>query len=151
MLTIEELFPPGCFGLDDIWLRPRVHQLMAASFSKPDGTFGSQLQRHADVQGAYRLCANPSVTLDSLLAPALSQVGAAIGRGEAGTTVLSLQDTTQLNLSHLAMDGLGEQGNPDCQGLFVHSALACSAPRGDHISGLLRRRANRKAIGVGKL
>jgi hypothetical protein len=127
MLSADELFPRGCFGLDDIWLGPRVRQMMSASFEKPGACFGSQFESRADVIGAYRLCARNEIDLSTILTPALSQVGQLIASGEVGQTVLCVQDTTEIELTHLKeMRGLGETGNPACRGFFLHSAMACT-------------------------
>ncbi len=43
---------------------------------------------------------------------------------EKASTLLNVQDTTELNLTHLhGTKGLGTLGNPLCRGLFIHSAI----------------------------
>jgi hypothetical protein len=78
-----------------------------------------------DTRTAYNFFANERVTFGVVLESPMTVVGQALRERFAGTTVLNVQDTTEINLSHLnSMTGLGEIGNPKNRGLFLHPSLA---------------------------
>ena len=102
--------------------------LCRATFEAPSASFCALSADRNFRKGAYRLCSHPEVSLERLLSPAINELGAAIRRGEAGETVLCIQDTTELNLTHLPqMRGLGELTVSDGRGLFLHPALALTS------------------------
>jgi hypothetical protein len=128
MLDATSLFPAGCFGPDDEWLRERAVLLLNGVLARPSASFNALFDERRHRVGAYRLCVNPSLSLASLLEPAALQVGSLLARGDAGPDVLCVQDTTELDLTRLAdsMSGLGEIGAPYHRGFFLHTALAVS-------------------------
>lgn len=80
-----------------------------------------------DTRNAYNFFANERVTFAVVLESPMTVVSRALRERFAGTTVLNVQDTTEINLSHLnSMTGLGEIGNPKNRGLFLHPSLAVS-------------------------
>jgi hypothetical protein len=127
MLALEQLFPIGCFGTDDFWLRPRVLGLLQKIFALPHVCF-SQLSTDASfVKGAYRLCEHPEMSLERLLSPAFEQVADSLRQGALGPTALCIQDTTELDLSHLpGTTGLGELRIASRRGIHLHPALVLS-------------------------
>ena len=80
-----------------------------------------------DTRTAYNFFANERVTFAVVLESPMTVVSRALRERFEGTTVLNVQDTTEINLSHLnSMTGLGEIGNPKNRGLFLHPSLAVS-------------------------
>jgi hypothetical protein len=78
-----------------------------------------------DTRTAYNFFANERVTFAVVLESPMTVVSRALRERFEGTTVLNVQDTTEINLSHLnSMTGLGEIGNPKNRGLFLHPSLA---------------------------
>jgi hypothetical protein len=123
MLTWSELFPPGSFRDDR--LRERARILLHAMMEMPGGTFGQMFGKGSSpAKRAYDFCENDrNLSLDKILLPARWNLGQAL-RLHTGPTILCVQDTSELALSHLSMTGLGEIGNPDMRGLFFHCGLA---------------------------
>jgi len=81
----------------------------------------------SDTRTAYNFFANERVTFAGVIESPMAVVSRALREQFKGTTVLNIQDTTEINLSHLhSMTGLGEIGNPKNRGLFLHPSLAVS-------------------------
>jgi hypothetical protein len=124
-LPYEVLYPPGCFGELDEWLRRRVLHTLPLMEQRPATPLSGLGESRAERVGAYRMVEHEEVEFGRLLQPALSAVGQAVARGEAGGVALCIHDRTEVHLSHLpAMKGLGEVGNPRCRGFFLQLALA---------------------------
>ncbi len=103
-----------------------------------------------DTRTAYNFFANERVTFAGVLASPMAVVGRALREQFEGTTVLNVQDTTEINLSHLhSMTGLGEIGNPKNRGLFLHPSLAVT-PDGVPIGLLSAQVWNRSPSSHGK-
>jgi hypothetical protein len=119
----QQLFPTGSFR--DERLRTRTIVLLDALMKKPGASFAAVFGKcAASVKAAYRFCENRRLSLLSVLVPTFRAVGGFVRDTEAAN-ILCIQDTTELELSHLkAMLGLGETGNPQCRGLFLHCGLA---------------------------
>jgi hypothetical protein len=80
-----------------------------------------------DSRTAYNFFANERVTLAAVLDSPITVVSRSLRERSEIATVLNVQDTTEINLSHLnSMTGLGEIGNPKNRGLFLHQSLAVS-------------------------
>lgn len=127
-LPYEVLYPPGCFGELDEWLRRRVLHTLTLMEQRPATPLSGLGESRAERVGAYRMVKHQEVEFGRLLKPALGTVGAAVARGEAGSVALCIHDRTEVELSHLkAMKGLGPVGNPRCQGFFLQLALAVDA------------------------
>lgn len=122
-LPYEELYAPGCFGPLDEWLRHRLLHTLHLMEHNPTAPLSGLGVTRAERVGAYRMVVHEEVKLQRLLEPAADAVGAALRRGEAGEVALCVHDRTEAELSHLAMDGVGEVGNPICRGFFLQTAL----------------------------
>jgi hypothetical protein len=78
----------------------------------------------AELKAAYRFFDNAQVDTDGVLAPHIVQT---LHRMEQIPVVLTIQDTTEFNLTHLpATDGLGRCTGGNERGLLMHSLLAVS-------------------------
>lgn len=129
MLTTEELYPEGCFGPLDEWLRRRARQLVEAVVQKPSATFNALFDRRRERVAAYRVCAHPEVNMQKLLKPAAEALARRVAEQEPEAVTLCVHDRTEVNLTHLegSMKGLGEIGNPVCRGFFLQTGLSLSA------------------------
>lgn len=123
LLEFEELYPSGCFGPLDGWLRRRVLTTLPLLEARPDVCLNSAARTGALRAGAYRMVAHEEVSFGRLLQPAAQAVGEAVAAGLAGEVALCVHDRTEVELSHLAMTGLGEVGNPACRGFFLQTSL----------------------------
>ncbi len=104
----------------------------------------------SDTRTAYNFFANERVTFAGVLESPMAVVSRALREQFEGTTVLNVQDTTEINLSHLhSMTGLGEIGNPKNRGLFLHPSLAVT-PDGVPIGLLSAQVWNRSPSSHGK-
>lgn len=123
-LPYEVLYPPGCFGELDEWLRWRVLHTLRLMEQRPATPLSGLGESRAERVGASRMVNHEEVEFGRLLRPALEAVGAAVAQGEAGAVALCIHDRTEVELSHLkAMQGLGQVGNPRCRGFFLQLAL----------------------------
>lgn len=96
-----------------------------ASTARPGAAMTEAFDEERDSRAAYDFIENKRISLSVLLDPATRALGRGLREEPQGTTVLCVQDTTEINLAHLAtMTGLGAIGNPKNRGLFAHSALA---------------------------
>jgi len=126
MLAWNELLPFGSFR--DGRHRHRAILLLEAALMAPGASFTGMFGKHGSrAKRAYEFCSNgKAISFGKILAPAFASLGEAL-RSLEGGTILCLQDTTEINLSHLrAITGLGETGNPDDRGFFLHCGLASS-------------------------
>ena len=123
--TWEELFVGD--GLPDRRLRRRACRIAHASVERPGAAMTGAFDLWGDTRTAYNFFANERVTFAVVLESPMTVVSRALRERFEGTTVLNVQDTTEINLSHLnSMTGLGEIGNPKNRGLFLHPSLAVS-------------------------
>jgi hypothetical protein len=125
MMTLEwaELFPVGTFP--DKRLRERAITIGMATVARPGAAMTEAFDEERGTRAAYDFMENKRISLQVLLDPATRAVGRALGELPQGTTVLCVQDTTEINLSHLAtVKDLGPIGNPKNHGLLSHAALA---------------------------
>jgi hypothetical protein len=121
--SFEALFTPGC--LPDERLRKRAIKIGEAAVERPGAAMTEAFEDWADTRAAYEFFDNERLSLQVVLAGPMAVVGRALGELAEGTTVLNVQDTSEINLSHLqSMSGLGEIGNPKNRGLFLHPSLA---------------------------
>jgi hypothetical protein len=122
LLDWDELFPPG--SLPEKRLRERAVKIGRASTARPGAAMTEAFDEERDTKAAYNFVENERMSLSVLLDPAMRAVGRALRQEPEDTTVLCVQDTTEINFAHLAaMTGLGEIGNPKNRGLFSHGAL----------------------------
>ncbi|HZI09766.1 MAG TPA: IS4 family transposase [Myxococcus sp.] len=124
-LPYEVLYPPGCFGELDEWLRRRLLHTLTLMEQRPATALSGLGESRAERVGALRMVEHEEVEFGRLLQPALGAVGAAVAGGQAGSVALCIHDRTEVELSHLkAMKGLGPVGNPLCRGFLLQLALA---------------------------
>ena len=123
--TWEELFEGD--GLPDKRLGVRACLIGHASVERPGAAMTGAFNLWKDTRNAYNFFANKRVTFSVVLDSPIAVVSQALRERFEGSTVLNVQDTTEINLSHLnSMTGLGEIGNPKNRGLFLHPSLAVS-------------------------
>ncbi|MFL5358828.1 hypothetical protein [Archangium sp.] len=123
-LTYEVLYPAGSFGpLDEVWLRQRLLHTLHLMEEQPGVTINRLGTSRAERMGAYRMVENEDVSFQRLLEPAAQTVGKAVAQGLAGEVALCVHDRTEVELSHLSMSGVGQVGNPVCQGFLLQTAL----------------------------
>ena len=123
--TWEELFESD--GLPDERLRRRACRIAHALVERPGAAMTGAFNLWKDTRNAYNFFENKRVTLAAVLDSPITVVSRSLRERFEGTTVLNVQDTTEINLSHLnSMTGLGEIGNPKNRGLFLHPSLAVS-------------------------
>jgi hypothetical protein len=123
-LTYEVLYPAGSFGpLDEVWLRQRLLHTLHLMEEQPGVTINRLGTSRAERMGAYRMVENEDVSFQRLLEPATQTVGKAVAQGVAGEVALCVHDRTEVELSHLSMSGVGQVGNPVCQGFLLQTAL----------------------------
>jgi hypothetical protein len=122
----EQLFPEG--SLLDKRLRERAIKIGEAATERPGAAMTAAFDDWRDTRTAYNFLSNRRVSFGMLIDSATTVVGRAMQAMPEGATVLNVQDTTEINLSHLtSMTGLGEIGNPKNRGLFLHPSLAVSS------------------------
>ena len=122
-LSWPELFPDGC--LPEKRLRNRAIEIGEAMTERPGAAMTEAFDGWGDTRNAYNFFVNKRMSLTVLLDPPMRALGRALHDLPGVTTVLCVQDTTEINLSHLnSMKGLGEIGNPKNRGLFLHVGLA---------------------------
>ncbi|MCY1077966.1 IS4 family transposase [Archangium lansingense] len=127
-LTYEVLYPAGSFGpLEEVWLRERLLHTLHLMEGQPGVTINRLGTSRAERMGAYRMLENEDVSFQQLLEPAARTVGKAVAKGQAGEVALCVHDRTEVELSHLSMSGVGQVGNPVCQGFFLQTALVVQA------------------------
>lgn len=121
----ETLFPEGC--LPEKRLRERALKIAEASTKRPGAAMTEAFDEWRDSRSAYEFFENERMSLSVLLTPPIRAVAQTLRELPEESIVLNVQDTTEINLSHLTtMQGLGEIGNPCNQGLFLHPCLAVS-------------------------
>lgn len=102
----------------------RLVQLVEALAEQPQASLPYACGNWAATKGAYRLLDNPAVTPAAIRA---AHVTATVARLREHASVLVIQDTTSLDLTHHpATQGLGPLEHRARRGLKAHSALAVS-------------------------
>ena len=90
----------------------------------PTASVPEATQDASDAQSIYRFWSNPKVSVSSILN---SHVDGTVARSRECETVLSIQDTTDLDFtSHPKTKGLGYLNQTKQQGIKVHSCFAVS-------------------------
>jgi len=111
--------------LGDARRQARVVKLLDQLSRNPQGTFNQACPTAADKKAAYRFFANVRVAPEPILAAHIESTWKRIE--QATGRILVVQDTTSLDYSaHRRAQGLGPLEKKECQGLFVHTALALS-------------------------
>lgn len=116
-----------CADLDDRRHNQRLVKIMEDLIVQPNASVSQARRDNTAMQGMYEFWANPLMPPKSILD---SHTARTIERCGKHTTVLSIQDTTELDFSkHKGVRGLGPIGHPAANGLKVHIAL-CSSDDG---------------------
>jgi len=117
----EEL-ATATFG--DARLSKRLVRIVANKLTNPTASIPQASGDWAATKAAYRFFASPQVSADAIRA---AHAQATLQRTRPHSTILLLQDTTELNYTaHPNTTGLGHLDNALCWGLKVHSGLAAS-------------------------
>jgi len=113
----------GTVDLGDKRLARRAVQVGAAMAEHPGQSLPQQMAGdRAALDGAYFLLNHPGVTLQALSEPHWERT---LRRAQDPQVVLFIQDTTQLDFTHLSsMEGLGQIGDGNGRGLLLHSTSA---------------------------
>jgi hypothetical protein len=128
-LPAGELFFEG--SLPEKRLRERALTLLTAMTERPGVAMTAAFDDPRESRNAYNFFHNDRMTLEVLLDPATRALSLKLRELPEGTTVLSVQDTTEINLStQTAMEGLGTLGNVKNHGLMLHTALAVDTDGG---------------------
>jgi len=122
-LPAGELFFEG--SLCEKRLRERAITLLTAMIERPGVAMTAAFDDPRESRNAYNFFHNDRMSLMALLDTATRALSLKLRELPDGTTVLSVQDTTEINLStQTAMEGLGTLGNVKNHGLMLHTALA---------------------------
>jgi hypothetical protein len=112
----------------------RVVKMAEQMAREPLGSLPKQMKSWEAQKGAYRLLDNGEVSHAGLSEPHWKQTREEAG--QAGSVVLMVQDTTNLNyVKHPATEGLGPISQSYLRGLWVHNTLAIE-PRERSVLGL---------------
>lgn len=108
----------------DARLTKRLFRIVADKLANPTASIPQASRDWAATKATYRFFASPQVSADAVRA---AHAHATVQRALLHSTILVLQDTSELNYSaHPNTSGLGPLDNPFCRGLKVHSALAAT-------------------------
>lgn len=109
-------------NLGDVRLTKRLIRIVADKLTNPTASIPQASADWAATKAAYRFFASKQVSSDAIRA---AHAQATLQRARRHSTILLLQDTTELNYtSHPNTTGLGHLDNALCWGLKVHSGLA---------------------------
>ena len=115
-------------ALGDARRTTRLGELARVLAQHPSAALPEACGSGAMLKGAYRFFSNDALEPQDVLA---RHIEATYGRLAQVPLVLAVQDTTAVDwTAHPATTGLGPLGHPACQGLRVHSPLACTPERG---------------------
>ena len=116
----------GAASLGDARLTQRLVTLARQLSQSPQCSFPQSLDG-PELKAAYRFFDNRKVDPDGVLA---AHIGQTLGHMQQMPVVLTVQDTTEFNLSHLcATEGMGRGTGNNLRGFMMHSLLAV-APEG---------------------
>ena len=111
--------------LGDLRRTRRLIRIVEDLAAKPNASVPEASRDAAAMQGTYDFWANRRVDADAIIR---AHAIASVDRMAGETTVLAIQDTTELDYSHhRATEGLGGISKARARGLKVHSVLAASA------------------------
>lgn len=111
--------------LGDARRNRRLVQIVEDLAAQPNASVLQAMRDEAAVQGVYDFWANRRVQAEEIIA---AHTRRTVERMAEHTTVLAIQDTTELDYSsHRSTVGLGPISNPKARGLKVHTVLAASA------------------------
>lgn len=109
---------------------------------RPAGTLPRKLVKRGELVGGYRMFNNPRVTHGAILDAHRASCLERLRRHEG--KVLLLHDTTVLDYSGLAVEGLGQVGDGHGKGLYAHNSLAV-IPATREVVGLMSQVLHRRA------
>lgn len=113
----------GEISLGDKRRNKRAMKIAEQMACEPLGSLPKQMKSWEAQKGAYRLLDNRAVSHARLSEPHWKRTREE--SGQAGSVVLMVQDTTDLNyVSHPATEGLGPISQSFLRGLWVHNTLA---------------------------
>ena len=102
----------------------RLVKIVEDLVAQPNASVPQASRDNAAMQGMYDLWSNRRIPPGDILS---GHTGRTVERCQEHSTVLMIQDTTELDFStHKSTRGLGPISNPAAQGLKVHSTLCCS-------------------------
>ena len=128
-LRAEELLFEG--SLPEKRLRKRAITLLTAMIARPGVAMTAAFDDPRESRNAYNFLHNDRMSLSTVLDTARRALGLRLRELAEGTTVLCVQDTTEINLStQTTMEGLGTVGNAKNRGLMLHTALAVDTDGG---------------------
>jgi hypothetical protein len=109
---------------------------------RPEGTLPKKLVKRAELVGGYRMFNHEDVSHEKIIGAHRSRcLGKLAGyEGE----LLILHDTTVLDYSGLAVEGLGQVGDGHGRGLYAHNSLAVT-PGTREVVGLLNQILHKRA------
>lgn len=111
--------------LGDARRNRRLVEIVEDLAAQPNASVPQAMRDQAAVQGVYDFWANRRVQPEEIIA---AHARRTVERMAEHTTVLAIQDTTELDYSsHRSTVGLGPISNPKARGLKVHTVLAASA------------------------
>jgi hypothetical protein len=118
----------GNFAAAELGDRRRTRRLVdtAAQLAhQPEGSLPAHFSWNP-LRAVYRLCHRPEATHDAVTATHFARTRTQME--QAGSPVLILHDTTELNFtSHYALEGTGPLGNGQGRGFLQHNSLAVAA------------------------
>src|SRR5512132_535352 len=122
-LPAGELFFEG--SLSEKRLRERAITILTAMTERPGVAMTAAFDNPRESRNASNFFPNDRMSLAALLDTATRALSLKLRELPDGATVLSVQDTTEINLStQTTMEGLGTLGNVKNHGLLLHTALA---------------------------
>jgi hypothetical protein len=109
-------------------LSKRAFKIVECLAAQPQHSIPQAMGTWSNTKAAYRFLRNPKVTADKILEPHRVST---ITRVASAPVVLAVQDTTELNYTHLpATEGLGTIGSSkDLRGMLVHTTIAFTPER----------------------
>jgi hypothetical protein len=137
MLSDEETWAEVTFGqvqLHDMRRTRRAVKAASRMAHNASASLPKQMQTHKETQAMYRFLDEEDVCYEALMTPHWQATRA---RAERQETVLLVQETTQLDVSHRPkMQGLGQVGNQKGRGLLLQTVLAI-VPHSREVLGCL--------------
>lgn len=113
-----------CGAFKDPRLDRRLVKLVEELCSRPDGSPAEMFEDSASLVAAYRFWDNPRVSPRRILVGHVEQT---VRRAFKYPTVLAIQDTTEINVTHRqSVKGVGYLASRHSRGLLMHSVFAVS-------------------------
>lgn len=127
----DEVWVKENFGKASLGNKKRTARLLKITSHmviRPDASIPKQMGEWGDVKAAYNFLSNPTVTHASIQEPHRQLIMNEILSLPEGTTVLNIQDGSEIDLTSLKnTTGLGPIGNHQNTGLMIHNCLSVVA------------------------